>query len=218
MAAVFDALAGRYDEWYERPFGRSAFAAEVACLRRVLPPFRRGLEVGVGTGRFGSALGVRLGLDPSRVELAIARSRGIEPVQGVGEALPFKAEGFDLVLIVVTLCFVDDPARVLFESARVLVPGGSMVLGLILRESPWADFYAKKARAGHPIYRLARFYGYREVLGLLGAAGFEAGPVASTLLEEPQDTAPIRGGQVYDGFWPAAGFTCIRGVRRSPLR
>jgi SAM-dependent methyltransferase len=214
VAAVFDALAGRYDEWYERPFGRSAFAAEVACLRRVLPPFRRGLEVGVGTGRFASALGIGTGLDPSRAELVIARSRAVEPVQGVGEALPFRSESFDLVLIVVTLCFVDDPARVLAESARVLVPGGSVVLGLIVRESPWADFYLKKARAGHPIYRLARFYAYREVLGLLGAAGFKAGPVASTLLEEPQDTAPIRSGQVYDGFQPAAGFTCLRAVRR----
>ncbi len=213
MAAVFDLLAGRYDEWYERPFGRSAFGAEVACLRRVLPPFRLGLEVGVGTGRFASVLGVKIGLDPSRKELEIARTRGINPVQGVGEALPFRAQSFDLVLIVVTLCFVRDPAAVLSESARVLVPGGHLVLGTIVKESPWADFYLRKARAGHPIYRLARFYGYGELLNLLGAAGFEAGPVASTLLEEPQDTAPIRSDQVLDGFWPAAGFTCLQAVR-----
>lgn len=213
MVSVFDALAGRYDEWYERPFGQSAFAAEVACLRRVLNPFRRGLEVGVGTGRFAAALGVRLGVDPSRRELEIARSRGVESVQGVGEALPFRSESFDLVLIVVTLCFVEDPAGVLAEAARVLVPGGRLVLGTILKESPWAKFYLEKARAGHPIYRLAKFYGYGEVLRLLETAGFRVGAVASTLLEQPQDTGPIRSGEVRAGFWPTAGFTCFQAVR-----
>ncbi len=213
MAAVFDALANRYDEWYERPFGRSAFEAEVACLRRILPPFRQALEVGVGTGRFASALGVGLGLDPSRQELLIARTRGIEPVQGVGEALPFRAESFDLVLLVVTLCFVDEPIRVLGESARVLRPGGSLVLGLILKESPWAQFYLQKAVQGHPIYRLARFYSYDEVGAFLKAAGLRPSQVASTLLEEPQDTAPVRSSEVRDGFWAAAGFTCIRALR-----
>ncbi len=210
MAAVFDALANRYDEWYERPFGRSAFEAEVACLRRILPPFRQALEVGVGTGRFASALGVELGLDPSRRELLIARTRGIEPVQGVGEALPFRAGSFDLVLMVVTLCFVDDPARVIRETARVLRPGGSLVLGLILKESPWADFYLQKARQGHPIYRLARFYAYPEVTAWLKAAGLTVRQVASTLLEEPQDIAPVRSAETRDGFWALAGFTCIR--------
>lgn len=210
MAAVFDALANRYDEWYERPFGRSAFEAEVACLRRILPPFRQALEVGVGTGRFASALGVGLGLDPSRQELLIARTRGIEPVQGVGEALPFRAGSFDLVLMVVTLCFVDDPARVIRETARVLRPGGSLVLGLILKESPWADFYLQKARQGHPIYRLARFYAYPEVTAWLKTAGLTVRQVASTLLEEPQDIAPVRSVETRDGFWAVAGFTCIR--------
>jgi len=213
VVSVFDALAHRYDEWYERPFGPSAFMAELRCLRRVMPSFGRGLEVGVGTGRFASALGVQVGLDPSRTELLIARTRGIEPVQGVGEALPFRAESFDLVLLVVTLCFVDEPVRVLGESARALRPGGSLVLGLILKESPWAQFYLQKALQGHPIYRLARFYSYDEVEAFLKAAGLRPSQVASTLLEEPQDTAPVRSREVRDGFWAAAGFTCIRALR-----
>lgn len=206
----FDVWAFRYDEWYDRPFGRSAYIAEVACLQRLKPMFRRGLEVGVGTGRFASVLGVAFGLDPSQVELRIAQARGVQPVQGVGEALPFLAESFDLVLIVVTLCFVEDPIRVLSESVRVLTPGGHVLLGLILRDSPWAEFYQTKARQGHPIYRLAWFYSFEQVVSWLEAAGLQVDGVASTLFEPPQDIEPIRNLEVRDGFWPVAGFTCIR--------
>ncbi|GBC85638.1 Ubiquinone/menaquinone biosynthesis C-methyltransferase UbiE [bacterium HR11] len=206
----FDVWAFRYDEWYDRPFGRSAYVAEVACLQRLKPTFQRGLEVGVGTGRFASMLGVAFGLDPSQVELRIARARGVQPVQGVGEALPFLAESFDLVLIVVTLCFVEDPVRVLLESVRVLTPGGHVLLGLILQDSPWAEFYQTKARQGHPIYRLARFYSFEQVVSWLEAAGLRVEGVASTLFEPPQDIEPIRNLEIRDGFWPAAGFTCIR--------
>jgi len=206
----FDVWAFRYDEWYDRPFGRSAYIAEVACLQRLKPTFRRGLEVGVGTGRFASVLGVAFGVDPSQVELRIAQARGVQPVQGVGEALPFLAESFDLVLIVVTLCFVEDPVRVLSESVRVLTPGGHVLLGLILRDSPWAEFYQTKARQGHPIYQLARFYSFEEVGRWLEAPGLQVDGVASTLFEPPQDIEPIRNLEVRDGFWPAAGFTCIR--------
>jgi len=30
---VFDEYAEKYDEWYEKPFGRSAFRLELECLR-----------------------------------------------------------------------------------------------------------------------------------------------------------------------------------------
>ncbi len=80
--SIFDRVALRYDQWYEEPFGSSAFALELACLRGLLPPFKRDLEVGVGTGRFASALGIKFGVDPSQRMLKIAKERGIEVVQG----------------------------------------------------------------------------------------------------------------------------------------
>jgi hypothetical protein len=50
---LFEALADRYDAWYDGPVGRIAFPLEVECLRPLLKgaPFPW-LEVGVGTGRF----------------------------------------------------------------------------------------------------------------------------------------------------------------------
>lgn len=213
---MFDSLAENYDLWYEKPFGRSAFQLELKCLRDVLGDFERGLEVGVGTGRFASALGVKFGVDPSLGMLRMARDRGVICVQGVGESLPFKEGSFDLVLIVVTICFVEDPVGVITECGRVLGREGRLVLGLVPGESPWAEFYRRKASRGHPVYRHARFYTFREIRSMLSEAGFELERVRSTLFEEPQDTEPVKNREVREGFFPEAGFTCLRAVLRSP--
>jgi len=209
---VFDELAKEYDLWYERPFGRSVFLLELRCLRETVGSFRRGLEIGVGTGRFASALGIKFGVDPSLEMLRIARERGVIGVQGVGESLPFKEGSFDLVLSVLSLCFVRYPIRVLREARRVLVPEGRLILGLLLRESPWAEFYIEKARKGHPIYREANFHSFLEVKGMLEEAGFQIKGIRSTLLEEPQDREPIRSHRIVEGYVPEAGFTCLLSV------
>ncbi len=207
---VFDLLSERYDLWYETPFGRSAYELECECLKRILLPFKRGLEIGVGTGRFATRLGVRFGLDPSKNMAIKAKERGVVVVLGRAETLPFRDGVFDLILIVVTLCFLENPIRALREARRVLKPEGKLVLGLITRESRWAKFYTKKAEEGHPIYREARFYSLPEVRDMLEEARFKIEKVLSTLIEEPQDRRPVKNREIKEGTDPLAGFTCIR--------
>lgn len=206
---LFDRFAQRYDRWYERPFGASAYHAELTCLIAMLGRFNLGLEVGVGTGRFAGELGVQVGVDPAFEMLKLAQKRGVLCVQGAGEHLPFRAGSFELVLIVVSLCFVKDPLQVLREARRVLKEDGRLLLGLILAESQWAAFYRKKAENGHPIYSHARFYSLPDVERMLKAAGFKPVLIRTTLLDEPQDERPVAGREIVDGFDPTGGFTCI---------
>ncbi|MBX6423886.1 class I SAM-dependent methyltransferase [Thermosulfurimonas sp. F29] len=203
---IFDQLAERYDRWYEEPFGASAYALELDVLKKLVKNFHRGLEIGVGTGRFAAPLGISCGIDPSYSMLKIALKRGITAVQARGEDLPFSTHTFDLVLLMVTLCFVDRPEDVLREVARVLRPGGRLVLGLILKESPWARFYEEKGRNGHPIYRRARFYSFVELSKMLSETGFVIGKILSTLFEPPQTERPVSNQEVKTGFYPGAGF------------
>src|SRR5579875_2431038 len=152
-AKLFDRLAGRYDAWYEGPAGAVVFPAEVACLRPLLAGLPRPwAEVGVGSGRFAQALGVDVGLDPAAVPLALARSRGVAVVRGVGERLPFRSGALGAVLIVVTVCFADDPAALLAEARRVIRDDGAVVLGEVFADSAWGRFYQRKGAAGHPFY------------------------------------------------------------------
>jgi SAM-dependent methyltransferase len=90
--------------------------------------------VGCGTGAFAAALaerGARVwGIDPSPEMLARARSRPGRTVGvklGRAEALPFKAAWFDRVVFRLVIHLVDRPAALL-ESARVLVPGGRIII------------------------------------------------------------------------------------------
>ncbi len=204
-APIFERLAERYDAWYEGPVGRVVFPLEVACLRPLLaalPPPR--LEVGVGSGRFALALGEGYGVDPARAPLRLAAARGVRVVQAVGERLPFRDGCFGAVLVVVTLCFADDPALLLREARRVLRPDGGVVLGDVFAESAWGERYRALGEAGHPFYAAARFLTRGELAGALRAAGLRVVRARSTLRQPPTDAPAPE--PATEGDDPRAGF------------
>jgi SAM-dependent methyltransferase len=194
-AAPFEQHTGRYEAW----FGQhdAAYVSELLALRPFVPMTGRGLEIGVGSGRFAAPLGVQVGLDPSPAMLDVARSRGIEVVQGTAEALPFADGSFDHALVVTTICFVDAPAQMLAQARRVLKPGGRLVIGFIDRESALGqDYLAHQDES--VFYREATFVSADEVERLLREAGFAIGAWAQTLarpLAETREIEPVRPGR-----------------------
>jgi ubiquinone/menaquinone biosynthesis C-methylase UbiE len=206
---VFDEYAQKYDEWYEKPFGRSAFRLELECLRRLSVGSPLSLEVGVGSGRFASSLGISFGVDTSKELLKIAKNRGIKAILARAEELPFKDELFDEVYMVVSICFFESPILALKEAYRVLKPKGRLILGLILYESPWAKFYLDKAKKGHPLYSKAKFYSFEELNYMLKEAGFKLDRIFTTLFDEPQDEREVRCQEVREGFHAEGGFFCL---------
>lgn len=132
----FDRHSEKYDAWYEKY--KPAYESELLALRSVLPenPEKlKALEIGAGTGRFASALGIGLGLEPARAMAMLAKQRRLEVLLGVAEFLPFKREKLDLVLIVTALSFFKNPNQALKEALRVLKPGGQIIVGILDRDS-----------------------------------------------------------------------------------
>jgi hypothetical protein len=106
---LFDTIAASYDQWYELPVGQAVFYAEAICLRQLGGSFTgRWLEIGVGTGRFASSLGILEGIDPSFEMLKIAAARGIQTSAGRAESLPFSDKSFDGIFLALSLCFIPD--------------------------------------------------------------------------------------------------------------
>jgi ubiquinone/menaquinone biosynthesis C-methylase UbiE len=102
-------------------------------------PFRSLLDLGTGTGRmlelFGGAIERGLGLDLSLDMLLLARDRleraslkNCSVRQGDLYDLPLANDSFDVVILHQVLHFLDDGARAIHEAARVLRPGGRLLV------------------------------------------------------------------------------------------
>ena len=184
----FDQHADRYDQWFEKH--APTYQSELQAVRTLLPQCDRALEVGVGTGRFAGPLGITIGVEPSRPMADLARSRGIEVVHATAEKLPFGDEAFDLVLMVTTVCFLDDVSRAFGEAYRVLTAGGYFVVGFLDRETKLGrDYQARKANS--EFYREARFRSSEEVLTRLTRSGFRDLTAVQTIFDPPGDTGPL---------------------------
>jgi SAM-dependent methyltransferase len=139
------------------------------------------LDVGCGDGAYAltaARAGARvIGLDRSAAALGAARARakeeGLAVDLQVGDAtdLPFPAARFDVVFAVTVLCFVEQPPQAVAEMARVLRPGGMLVLGELGRWSAWAAWRRVRARAGSKTWRAARFWSAGELRSLVRDVG-----------------------------------------------
>ena len=211
----FDDLATEYDAWFDKE-GSLVFLIEVQAFRELLPSLPKPwLEIGIGSGRFAQALGIETGIDPSIRLIEMARSRGAAAFLGGGEQQLFDEESFGTVFLIVTLCFVDSPLDVLKEANRILMPGGKIVLGLVLKESPWGQFYQVKKAQGHRFYKYATFYSGDEVVKLMVRAGFLTEKIVSTLFQKPGEAKSMEGTK--EGYFPEAGFTIIVAGKREVI-
>ncbi|MFC1963881.1 class I SAM-dependent methyltransferase [Chloroflexota bacterium] len=203
----FYKLASEYDAWFNGD-GNLIFFIEAQAFRTLLPDLPKPwLEIGVGSGRFAQALGIGTGIDPSRRLVEMAIKRGINAFDSRGEQRFFDEESFGTVFLIVTLCFLDSPLAVLKEANRILTPDGKMVLGLVLKESPWGQFYQKKKAEGHRFYRYANFYSCDEIVNLMVQAGFVTEKIISTLFQKPENVQHVE--EPKEGYFPDAGFTII---------
>jgi SAM-dependent methyltransferase len=203
----FEALADKYDSWYDGK-GRLAFENELAALRPLLAELPRPwLEIGVGTGRFAQELGIPLGVDPSPALLEKARQRGIEVLYGEGEELVFRAGSFGTVFLLTTWEFLNDPLKVLRECRRVLKVGGRLVNAFLDRDGKWGASYAERGRQGHPLFSQAHFDTCEDVKRLTVQAGFVVSKTVSTLFQEPGGTVAIE--EARPGFVRGASFVVL---------
>ncbi len=128
-------------DWDEmRALDLPAAAVEQALLG-LLPRAEIGrlLDIGTGTGRLLEVLAplvtTGLGVDASRAMLALARARLARPGlthcavrQADMYRLPLTDAGFDLVVLQMVLHYAEDPPGALAEAARVLRPGGRLIV------------------------------------------------------------------------------------------
>lgn len=122
--------------------GLNAYALEMLALR----PMDRVLEIGFGGGGLLAELIERVffvgGVDRSTTMIDCAKARFADAVaqghaefrEGRAEALPFGAASFDKICTVNSVCFWRSLENGFAEAARVLAPGGRIVVGFLPRD------------------------------------------------------------------------------------
>lgn len=186
MKALFDQYWKKYDAWYDKH--KFAYLSELKAIRKILPKKGKGLEIGVGTGRFAAPLGIKFGIDPSGDMIKLAGQRGVDIRLGIGESLPAGDATFDYIAIIITLCFVKDPQKVLRESRRVLKKNGKIIIGMIDKNSFLGEFYQKKKSI---FYKEANFLIVEDVIDLLKATGFNRFSYYQTIFQMPEEMKSI---------------------------
>jgi ubiquinone/menaquinone biosynthesis C-methylase UbiE len=144
-------------------------------------PGRRVLDVGCGDGALVCAASARgaeaTGVDPNPAMLVAARElaarAGVRAafMEGRIEHLPFPDISFDIVTAVTVLCLVPNAAVAVREMARVLKPGGRLVIGELGRWSTWAAIRRVRGWFGSRTWKTARFRSAAELTALAEQAG-----------------------------------------------
>lgn len=162
--------------------------------------------MGVGSGKFAAPLGVSTGVEPSPQMAMRAERLGIRVVLGVAEKLPFPDASFDYVLLVTTICFVDDIEQTFAQALRVLKPGGCIIVGFVDRESKLGRRYAAQ-REKSKFYKQATFYSASDVISSIQRAGFVVNTTKQTLIP---GKAP---NTIRDGYGQGA-FVGVKGLKQ----
>jgi|GEM_PF-3428755 len=188
---LFDQQCGAYDAWFDRHPNK--YASELAAIKEFVPLGKGGIEIGVGTGRFASPLGINVGIEPSAGMAALARARGIKVIEGQAEDLPLPSESYDFALSVTSICFFSNPKAALQEIYRIIKPKGYLAIAFVDKDSKLGKQYQERKAAGHTFYKAASFYSVQEVLKMLTSAGFKNCEIKQTLIsdqditEQPKD-------------------------------
>ena len=177
--AFFSDVADEWDRLRGELFGATT---DLQLLPALLDPDVAVGDLGCGSGRLAATIAPYarsvVAVDASPEMLDVARSRlsvfdNVQVVEGQIEDLPLESGSLDLALVVHLLHHVADPSAALAEVARVLRPGGRLVIADVLPH-PYEEYRRTMGHVwlgfGRPVIE-AEF----DQAGLIGERWHEAG-------------------------------------------
>jgi len=188
----FEKYSEKYEDWFEK--NKFVYGSEIQAIKELFPKVKKSIEIGVGSGKFAVPLGIKTGVDPSPRMRNIAQQRGIKVIDAIAEELPFKDSQFELVLMVTTICFVDNLNLTFREAYRILKLGGYLIIGFVDKDSSLGKLY-QQHKEESLFYKIATFYSTKEVVCNLSRVGFKEFNFRQTIfhgLNEIKDVESVK--------------------------
>ena len=185
----FDQYANEYDDWFIT--NKYAFQSELNAIKKALPDNGDVVEVGIGSGIFAAPLGIKEGVDPSEAMREKAKKRGVRVMDAVAEDLPYADKSKDAVLMVTTICFVDDIYKSFQEVHRVLKDAGHFIIGFVDKNSPIGKFYLEQ-KDRNVFYKDAIFFGTEELYEILKDTGFKINNTYQTVFGKIEEINEVQ--------------------------
>jgi SAM-dependent methyltransferase len=204
----FDQYPDEYEAWFEKHHW--VYLSELEAVSHFIPKKGRGIEIGMGTGRFALPLGITTGVEPSAAMREIADRQGLMVYKGRAEYLPLADRSYDFALMVTTVCFLDNVIKSFRDINRILKPGGRFVVGLVDENSPLGVEY-QKIKHSSKFYRIATFYSTEQIVAYLLETGFGDIEVVQTVFGELD---LIQNVQTFRPGYGEGGFVAIKAVTR----
>ncbi|KPV46043.1 SAM-dependent methyltransferase [Acidiplasma aeolicum] len=153
-----------YDKWYDIHI--KEYSDQINFIRSVIPD-GNGIEIGVGTGRFASALNIKYGIDVSESMVSLAKTRGINALVASAYSIPYPDKYFDFSLNMVTICFLDFPEKAIVEAKRI----SNECITVILDKN--CEYINNIIKNPAGFYRYAKFYSFEEIMNIYKSTGFK---------------------------------------------
>ncbi|WP_287958630.1 class I SAM-dependent methyltransferase [Filomicrobium sp.] len=197
-------LTDAYERWRASRLGQITDRLQQQTLSGLIGEVDglRVLDVGCGDGVFAIELakrgGIVTGLDPDPTMLQAAEARALKEgitltlEQGEAGALPFPDAAFDRVVAVTVLCFIPDAEQSIAEMARVLRPGGRLIVGELGRWNVWAAQRRIQGWMGNSVWRDAYFRTASELRRLVTRHGLTACETRGATFYPPSGAAASR--------------------------
>ena len=188
-----------YADWRQSSLGEIVEDLEQRLVLRLAGDLqgRSVLDVGCGDGtltlafaRGGAKSVVGCDIDPRMISRAAGRAAQeneqiVRYLVGDATRLPFVDQTFDLVTTITVLAFVADAEGAVREMARVLKPGGMLVIGELGKWSFWAARRRVRGWLGSRMWRAAAFRTAPRLRALVEAARLRVEHVSGAIFFPP---------------------------------
>ncbi|MFJ8015370.1 class I SAM-dependent methyltransferase [Streptomyces sp. NPDC096339] len=174
-------MAASYQDGQGLPDRTLTLWLDVFARHAGVPAPRTVLDLGCGTGRFAPLLADRFdarvfGVEPSASMLDVARATRAHPrvayLEGRAEFIPLPADGTDLVVLFQVVHHLEDPVKAACEIARVLRPGGRIVVHGFFSGLDYTRRHSRYFPSAHAIEE-ARLPTVGDTVAALRTAGLE---------------------------------------------